>query len=503
MSITRRILPKSSLGMLMMLALMRLAIYLLVNQRYGFHRDALIFLDNGLNLDWGYVAYPPLTPFIGRIGVELFGLSLVGIKAFAALSQCIGMVLAGLIAKELGGGRFAQMVTAIAVAIAPMSLLMGSLFQYIAFDYLWWVFIAYCMVRLIKTEEKRWWLGIGLGIGLGMMTKYTMAFFVVGIVVGVLMTDMRRHLQTRWLWLGAALSLWVFMPNLIWQIQHDFISLDFLSSIHERDVALGRTEGFLSQQLYVSANPVTLPLWVGGLTYFFFVPSGKRYRMLGWMYVVPLILFWVAEGRFYYMAPAYPMLIAGGAVWGEKWAGGLAANVQQRLRGGVYAALAVGAILGACLMLPLAPVNSALWHVTNGVHNNFAEQIGWPELAQIVAEIYDEKTATYESVGIVSGASGEAAALNLYGTPHGLPSVISPINSYWLRTLPESPPEAVVVVAVDLADAELIFEDCETAGLIRNAFGVQNEASVHPEILFCAGTRKPWAEFWPEIQGFN
>src|SRR5690606_31462462 len=137
-----------------------------------------------------------------------------------ALAQCLAMVLAGLMTRELGGSRLAQIVTALAVAIAPISLIQGALFQYVSFDYLWWVLIAYLVIRLLKSEDPRWWLGIGAAIGLGMMTKYTVAAFVAGLVGGVVLTGTRRHLSSPWLWGGAALSLLIFAPNLIWQAQH-------------------------------------------------------------------------------------------------------------------------------------------------------------------------------------------------------------------------------------------------------------------------------------------
>jgi 4-amino-4-deoxy-L-arabinose transferase-like glycosyltransferase len=155
------------------------------------------------------------------------------------------MVLAGLIGRELGGSRSAQMMAALAVAIAPVSFATSTLFEYLRFDYLWWVVIAYLTVRLLQSDDPRWWLAVGAVIGLGMMTKYTMAFLVVGLVGGVVLTQARRHLANPWLWGGVALALAVFLPNLIWQVQHHFIALQFLSSIHARDVRIGRTAGYL------------------------------------------------------------------------------------------------------------------------------------------------------------------------------------------------------------------------------------------------------------------
>ena len=306
-------------GVLILLALAKLVLHALANSQYGWHRDELDMLDSARYLDWGYAAYPPVTAFITGVALTLFGPSLVGVRLFPALAQAAVMVLAGLMARELGGKRLAQIVASVAAGIAPVAFLAGSLLSYSSFDALWWVLIAYLMIRLLKSNNPRWWLGIGVVIGLGMMTKYTLIFLVAGIVAGVLFTRARRYLISPWLWGGVVLAVLIFLPNLIWQAQHDFISLDFLRSIHARDVSIGRTDDFLSEQFLLSANVVTIPLWVAGLLCYFFARTGKPYRPIGWMYVVPLALFLIAKGRSYYLAATYPMLIAAGAVVMERW----------------------------------------------------------------------------------------------------------------------------------------------------------------------------------------
>lgn len=491
--------------LLLLLAAGRFLIHLLTNNQYGFHRDALAFLDNGQHLAWGYVAYPPLTPFIGRLGLELFGLSLVGIKSLAALAQCVGMVLTGLMAKELGGGRRAQVVAAVAAAISLTSLIMSTLFQYISFDYLWWVLILYCLIRLLKSDDARWWLGIGAGIGLGMMTKYTVLFLVAAIVITVLLNGrLRAHLKSPWLWVGAGLSLLIFLPNLLWQIQHDFVSLEFLQAIRARDIEIGRAEGYLSQQFFVNLNPLTLPLFLLGLYYYFFSPAGARYRLIGWIYLITLALFGLSQGRFYYMAPAYPMMLAGGAVFGERWLATISPK-RQKLVGRLNAGLLlVGGIIGIALALPIAPVNSGLWDVTSDIHDNFVEQIGWEEMAQNVAGIYDQEAANYTTLGILTRNYGEAGAINLYGPRYGLPTAISPVNSYWLRGYGSNPPDAVIALGFSQESLDPFFTNCRIVGKNENSQNVANEETMfHPDIFLCEQPLRPWEEVWPDIQSFG
>ena len=260
---------------------------MLCNGRYGFHRDELQVLDDARHLAWGYVAYPPLAPFLGHIELWLFGTSLTGFRFFSALAQCIAVLLAGFIAGELGGNGRARFVAAAATICMPFAMLAGSEFMYVSFDLLWWVLLAWLVLRLVNSGNPRLWLGIGVVIGLGMLTRYTAAFCAAGIAVGVLTTPLRRHLASPWLWGGVVLSLLLFLPNLWWQYTHDFVYLDFVRHIHERDIRWGRTSGFFTDQLGGNASVFTLPLWLAGLWFVIRASDDARYRILACMYLVP------------------------------------------------------------------------------------------------------------------------------------------------------------------------------------------------------------------------
>ena len=494
-------LSSNDLAILILLALARILLHTLTNGQYGFHRDELATLDDARYLDWGYVVYPPLTPFIARVSLTVFGPSLVGLRLFASVAQGIAMVLTGLMARELGGKRTAQLVAAIAVAIA--SLADGTMFQYVAFDYLWWVLIAYLTIRLLNSEDPRWWLAIGAAVGLGALTKYTMAFLVAGIIAGVLFTDARRYLLTPWLWCGVAIAALICLPNLMWQVHHHFISLDFLRSIHARDVRLGRTDNFLFNQLW-QGNPFTTPIWLAGLFYLFAVPAGKRYRMIGWMYVVPLVLFFLARGRHYYLSPAYPMLLAAGAVWGEQWTNTLSVARARIVRRTTWGILAVSGVMIAMVVLPIAPANSLWWNVANKLNDNFNEEFGWQEMAETAAHIRDSLPAEDRArLGILTGDAGEAAAINLYGQAFGLPKAISGSNSHWLRGYGDPPPQTVIVIGIS-GDIGPAFQSCKLAGHLTNRYGIKNSAiGDYTEIFVCRDPRLPWPDFWNLIRSFG
>jgi hypothetical protein len=204
------------------------------------------------------------------------------------------------------------------------------------------------------------------------------------------------------------------------------------------------------------------------------------------------------------MAPAYPMVLAGGAVMGEHWLVTSSPKRQKLVNRSTIGFLAVGALIGVALALPIAPVNSGLWEITSGIHDNFTEQIGWEEMAQTVAEIYDREAANYTSLGILAGNYGEAGALNLYGPRYGLPTAISPVNSYWLRGYGRIPPDAVIAVGFEEPFLASFFASCTVVGENVNSQNVPNEESLfHPDIFLCEQPLRPWEEVWPEIQSFG
>jgi len=495
----------SDLGILLLLALSRIILHAFTNGVHGFHRDELGLLDDARYLAWGYVTYPPLTPFLGRIAMEIFGqTNIAGIRFFSSLAQGAALVLAGLMARDLGGKRWVVVVTGIAVWIAPLSLDQGALFQYVSFDYLWWVLVAFCMLRLLKTENPRWWLGIGAAVGIGMMTKYTMGFFVVGLVGAVLLTPLRRYLKSRWLWAGAGLAVLIFLPNLLWQIQHNFISLQHLSTIHARDVEIGRTDTFLLDQFLMGTNPLNFPWWLAGVYFYLFSRAGRAFRPLGWMYVIPLALFILAKGRGYYLAPAYPMLLAAGFVIGERWLAGLKNWLASLLKGLTYLTFAAGGAFMLAFAIPAAPIPSPWWDFQSSLNTDLKEEIGWPELAQTVAHIRASLPAEDQArVGILANSYGEAGALNMYGPALGLPTTISAVNSHWLRGYGDPPPKVVIVVGYPTDWPYAYFDSCTLAGQIPNPYHLDNEEAKVPNIYVCRQMRGSWQEFWKRIQHFG
>jgi 4-amino-4-deoxy-L-arabinose transferase-like glycosyltransferase len=496
----------SDIGVLIMLALARILLQVFTNGQYGFHQDELVTMDIATrHLAWGYVAWPPVTPFLARLALALFGPSLIGLRFFAVLAEGIVMLLAGLMVRDLGGSRWAQILCTVAVATTPNSIIQGGLFQYETFDYLCWVLLAFTVVRLLKSENPRWWLGIGAAIGLGMMTKYTIAFSTAGLIVGVLVTRNRHYLKSPWLWGGALLALVIWLPNLLWQIRNHWISLYFLASIHTRDVQAGQAGSYLIDQILFNLNPVMLLLVIAGLYYYFFVKAGQRYRMLAWMYVVPFILLLLAQGNGYYLAASYPMLAAGGAVW---WEGRLTRMVNQRgaraWRWATWSVLSAFAAFLIAVELPVAPLGSAGWDVVSKSNTQLKSEVGWPQLVQQVAKAYNSLPASEKAhAAILAASSGEIGSIDLYGPSYGLPRVISGFDSYWAYGYGNPPPKTLIVVGFG-SDLLAYFQDCKFIAPISMPFNIQNEETIHHRAIYvCHNLRQPWPQFWKKFQYFG
>jgi len=496
---------RSDLGLLSILAAVCFALHVATNGQYGFHRDELQTLDDARHLDWGFVAYPPITPLIGRLELALFGASLIGFRVFSALAVSLIMVVTGSIAKELGGSRHTQILAAVSAAIVPISLDQGAVFQYVSFDYLWGVTITYFLVRLLKSEDPRWWVAIGAFLGIGMETRYTMGFLALGIAATVLLTPARRFLRSGWLWAGVGISILIFLPNIIWQAQHQFISLEFLSHIHARDLRQGRYDGFYKNQLWICVNLATLPITLLGVWFYFARETGKRFRFLGWLFVITFAMFAFAGARSYYTAPLYPMLLASGSVLLGELLGGVRSVWSRLAYASQWLLILAGGITFALMLTPVAPMGSGVWNVTSKMHDQFREEIGWPELAQSVANVYRSlPEEEQKNTGILTGNYGEAGGLNLYGPALGLPHAMSLTNSFWYRGYDPRLPTIVILTGFDLEEGQKLFGSCEVAAKNSKPFNVENEESRdHPDILLCRNLKTTWPEYWEHHKRFG
>ena len=480
-----------------------LLLHVLTNMRYGFHRDELQFLSDALHLDWGYVAYPPLTPFVERFSMALFGYSLEGLRLFSVFAQVAIIITAGLIARTLGGHRIAIATAALAAALAPIALFEGTEFQYTTFEQFGWVLASYGVVRLLQSENERWWLWIAAFTGLGLMAKYTVVFFLAALLAGFVLTPARRYLASRWFLLGCGLTLLIVLPNLVWQLRHNFISMHFLEHIHARDLRIGRgsARDFWFFQALVCANPGALPLTIVGVVAAW---RSVRYRALSIAFVLTILLFALTKGRGYYTAAIYPVMVAFGAVAIIRWASSLRPAFRRATVIALWAGILAFGVYATCTLVPIAssgPLKAfALAH-----SGDLREEQGWDTFVQTVAQVRDTLPPEQRAnLGIVTGNYGEQGAVEILGQSYGLPESISLTNSAWLRGYPAPPPTTLIVTGFSFKDANEDFTGCRLATHVPYPAHLNNEESkYHQDIFLCGPPRLPWPEFWKKYQRFG
>jgi hypothetical protein len=319
------------------------------------------------------------------------------------------------------------------------------------------------------------------------------------------MTPNRRYLRSPWLWAGAALAVTIYLPNLVWQIQHGFISLDFLKAIHARDLQWGRGSNFLPEQIISSTNLFTLPLWVAGLSACVFSASMRRFRPLAWLFLTTFLIFLVAQGRSYYVAPAYVMLMAAGSTWWESKLNKASTGLRRAGLGALSGLVIVGGLAMIVIVKPVAPVNSDLWRITSHLNPEVVEMIGWEDLVSQVAAI-SQKIPPEERAraAILAGNYGEAGALDLYGRGLNLLPIISGADSFWYRGYGDIEPQTVIVVGFEAGYANNFFRSCTYEGRVKNSLGVMNEESArHTGLYLCREPRQPWSQMWPDMLWFQ
>src|SRR5215218_10321246 len=370
--------------LLFLLALVKLLVHLLTAGNYGYFRDELYYIAASEHLSLGYVDFPPFVALATALARATLGDSLLALDLLPALAGAAVVVLAGLMARELGGGRFAQDLAALAVLVAPNFLVLGTFISMDAFDQLIWVSAAYVLLLILKRDEPRLWLLFGLFAGLGLLTKLTILSFGFGVFVALLLTQSRRHLLTPWPWLGGAIGIAFLLPYVFWQIEHGWPTLEFWENYGGKVDPASPLE-FLVEQI-VTMHPLTLPIWIMGLYYYLFSSAGRPYRSLGWIYVVLFVLFVIQNAKFYFLAPAYPMLFAAGAVTIERF-------VQRRGWGWIRPAYAATLVVGGMVVAPLVAVPAlpveTLAKITGGAGGDAGVEVETREVGELPQQFAD------------------------------------------------------------------------------------------------------------------
>src|ERR1700674_4232334 len=306
-------------------ALTAFVVHVLLDGRYGYFRDELYYLVCGQHLAWGYVDQAPLIAVVARLTRALFGDSLYALRLFPALSAGVNILLAGWIVRELGGRRYAHLLTATSLLFCPIFLTMDSFLSMNAFEPVFWMLCAAISLRIIRTGNDRLWPLFGLVAGIGILNKHSMLIFGLAFFLSLIVSRQRVLLRTPWIWLGAFISFLIFLPNFLWEARNYWPTIEILQNVDRVKNMHVTWAQFIIQQTFL-VHPLGAPIVIVGLWFFLSSRDGEAFRFLGWTYIFLLAEFLILRGRIYYLAPIYPMLFAAGAVAIEAWIGSYGRN---------------------------------------------------------------------------------------------------------------------------------------------------------------------------------
>jgi hypothetical protein len=493
------------------IALAQFLFHVYFNNRYGYFRDEFDYIACGNHLAWGYVDQPPLIPFLTHVSRAVLGDSLRSIRFIPALASSFLVVQTALIAREFGGRRFALLLSAITVLIAPQYLSNGSLLTTNCLEPNLWMGCAYFAILAIKRNEPGYWLWFGVIAGLGLEEKYTIAIFGFAIVGGLLLTEHRRVFLNRWIWLGGTAAFLIFLPNLLWNIHYHWPFLELMRNIRAegRDVVLGPGQYFLQQTILV--HLLTAPIWLAGLAALFFSARWKPYRFLGWTYVVCYAVLFVLHGKSYYLAPIYPMLLAAGAVVidfaldrrSTAWLKPAIATVL--LASGARLAPVtvpvfspdhfIAYVKGLAFKLPVMEYS----HERAALPQWYADQFGWQEIVDETAVAWNQlPLAERPDCAVFAQDYGQAGAIDFLGRRAGLPPAISGHQSYFLWGPRNYSGNCMIVLGDHRQRLEQLFNSVQYVGTSAdNPYALEKEISVY----ICRGSKfGALAQLWPQLK---
>jgi len=466
--------------------------------RYGYHRDELYFVAAGRHIAWGYPDQPPLTPLLAHLLTVVAPGSLTVLRLPAALIAGVVVVLTGLIARELGAERPAQLLAAACMAVAGGTLAITHSLGTSTLDLFFWTVLTFLVVRLLRGADPRWWPAVGAVLGMALQNKWLIAFFAMALIVGLMIGGPRRILRSPWLWAGALTAGVIWAPNLIWQAQHGWPQLQLSSSI-----AAGGSISSQPRYLFVPMelllmSPVLVPIWAVGLCRLLGAKIGlprlKQFRAFGYAYLVLLIVFIVTGGKPYYLIGTYPMLFAAGAEPTVAWARRGRSIVRKGL---LTTALVLSLVIDSIISLPVLPVRWLPASPVLALNPDVGETAGWPQFVETVTAVY--RRAPPGTV-ILMGNYGEAGAVDRYGPSAGLPGAYSGHNGYGLwGPPPDTASGSAVVVGITEAQLRSWFTAVEKRATIDNGMGLDNEEQDRP-VWLCTGQRRRWSEIWPSIE---
>jgi Dolichyl-phosphate-mannose-protein mannosyltransferase len=472
------------------------AVELAVSGRYGFQQDELYFIAAGHHLAFGYVDQPPLIPLLTRV-TGILGVSPTAVRVIPALASGAVVVMAARLAALFGARRFGRVLAALATACAPIVIGATHIGNTTPLDLLAWTTVLLCVTTALLRHRPRWWLGAGVAAGIGLENNNLMVTLLAGLALGILVSEHRPVLRTRWPWLGAGIAALIWAPNIIWQATHGWPQLAMASALHQQNTTPADYIGGLPAQ-FVYLGLLLAPLVVAGFILLWRTPE-LRFIAVAATLIVVYVLAWV-PGKVYYADGMAAALLAAGSLAAERW---IARARRPRLRQAVVvAATLVGMAIILPGVLPILPVGDVHGLPASSQHSDIGDTVGWPQLTHtIVAQDAALARAGQRPTSIFTGYYGEAAALDVLGTADHLPPVLSGHNAYWMWG-PGRASDHTVLVVDALGTLRPYFADCRPLTTYYAPYHVHNDWT-NIQIGVCTGPTASWPALWPHLRHYG
>ena len=472
---------QSEKNWLLFLIACKLLLHFFTNHNYGLHRDEFLYWDQGNHLAWGFFEVPPLTPLMGWLATSFLGDTIFALRFFPAMAGGIIVLLIGLMVKEFGGKKWAIILACLAYILSPAFLRANTLFQPVCFNQMWWTLVAFLFIKIINSKENKYWYFLGIVVGFGWLTKYSIAFFMVAFLLGVLFTKERKWLGTRHPYIAIAIASLIALPNIWWQYRFGFPVVHHMNELASTQLININPLGFISSQLMTHATG--LLIWIPGLIWLLASKRAKPFRPLGFAYIFLILILIYLSGKSYYAYGVYPMLMAAGGVAVSNF-------IQNKKAVLKYCFLTILVVPQLFLLpkgLPILP-KEKLANYFNSIKKigleqrwedgkiyplpqDYADMFGWEEMAQKVANKYHSLPEDKKSSCLIWGGSySHTSTLNFYRKKYDLPEVFTLHSSYILFIEPPPHFDNLIVVDDVWSDSSSYFFHHEFIDSIKNKF---------------------------------
>jgi Dolichyl-phosphate-mannose-protein mannosyltransferase len=499
------------------LAAATLLLHLATIAGYGWFRDEFYYLACAARLDWGYVDHPPAVAIITALTRLVAGDSIVALRFPPAVAHAVTVLLAALLAREMGARAYGQAIAALTVGLAPILLGIASIVSMNAYDGMIWAAVLLVFTRMLRTDEPRAWITLGLLFGVGFENKHSVLFLAFGLVAGIIVAGPRRHLATRWPWIGATIAAVLAAPNVWWEIAHGWPTLEFMrNATANKNVALPPAR-FVIEQIN-QLSPFSAPVWIAGLAWLLAARAGAPFGAVAVAYIAILIVFLMTAAKPYYLAAYYPALFAAGGAALERWTDPrpLPRGLLTALRIAVVLVVVIGGAIAVPIVLPvLSEERFIAYQAALGVkpelgerHRQgrlpqfYADMHGWTELVTEVSKAAAQLTpAERRKAFIFAQNYGQAGAVEWLGRDRDLPAVRSGHNNYWLWGPGEDDPRTAIIIGGNQEDNEAVCTTLVEAGRVRNRYAMPYEDD--KPVSLCRGLKTSLRELWPELKHFE